>query len=424
MRLSRRHLLQSLLAGAMLGRSRPARATPGAAKRVLFVYFPDGVVGPVGDQPSEWHATATDGVITLGHHTEPLAPFVEDCVFFDRLTIGPEGGSHTEGSKKLLTARHGGWGPSIDQVLARSVGADDPWPSLYLGAQTTAHDADIDKFLSVPGEGYIAVPPEDDPRRAFEQLFGPRDQRQRRSVLDQVTADLRELRGRLGGVERARLDAHLDAVREVERRLDAIPACEATLDATGLSDDAMLTPEAFPAIYRAQTDVMVLALACGLTRVGVLQGSHHTSPLVMSRFVTPDVPDAEWLEGDQPSHDSGHYGDIRDERTVAGYAHFRATRRWWTGQLAYLLGRLRDTPEGDGTMLDHSLVVAFSEVSDSNLHSHADMPFVLAGRGGSAVSTGRVLDAEGGLHADLWIALAIALGDPLDAFGDYGTQPL
>lgn len=98
--------------------------------------------------------------------------------------------------------------------------------------------------------------------------------------------------------------------------------------------------------------------------------------------------------------------------------------RWWVSQFAYLVEQLKSRPEGDGTMLDHSLVLLCSEVSDGNTHSHQDMPFVLAGRGGGCVSTGRAMSFEGRRHGDLLAAIARAMGADVDTWGDSGSGAL
>lgn len=99
-------------------------------------------------------------------------------------------------------------------------------------------------------------------------------------------------------------------------------------------------------------------------------------------------------------------------------------RRWWVAQLAYLLDALRARPEGDGTMLDHTVVLLCSEVSDGNRHTHSDMPFVVAGRAGGAITPGRVLDVGGRRHAELLLGIAHAMGQRFDSYGDAGWEPL
>ncbi len=438
---SRRSILR-LLGGAGLALplahligSQSSRADGAVAKRAIFFTFPDGVVGPSqnGD-PSKWHATGNGSSFTLGQLQQPLAPFKDRCVFLNGLTMGPaDSGSHPGGAKKLLTATDGGMGRSIDRVLADTVGADAPFKHVYLGAHATANDASGDKYVSYVAPGQ-SVAPQDDPRAAFATLFGdalptPRDpgapiepDPRKVSVIDGVLGDMNELRAQLGEVEKSKLDLHLEALREVEKRIKNPgltgtndPSCaEPSVDATGITDGTLHDPTYFPEVLRAQIDVMVLAMACGLTRVGVIQGSQHTSELLMSRFPNTPMFDPSF---DMRSHQASHYGAAHDP-SKREYAAFVQHTTWWVSQLAYLLSELASRPEGDGTMLDHSLVFFGTEVCDGNTHLHDDMPFVLAGGGSGRIATGRVLNTGGRRHADLYIAMAQAMGHSMGSFGD------
>jgi hypothetical protein len=255
-------------------------------------------------------------------------------------------------------------------------------------------------------------------------------------VLDAALADLNDLRARAGAAERARLDLHADALREVERRVEALamtpgapgrdplpasPSCDApVLGAAELDRGRLYAPEQFPLILRLQTDVLVQAMACGLTQVGVLQASSHTSELIMSRFPGTEMFDPDF---DMRSHQASHYGPRHDlERRE--YRDYMAQRRWYVAQFAYLLEQLRARPEGDGSMLDYTLVFCGSEVSDGNTHSHDDMPFLLSGGGGGALNTGRLVDVGYARHGRLWVTLARAMGQNLDRFGDQDGGPL
>jgi hypothetical protein len=404
----------------------------GGARRLIVLYFPDGVVGPSQNgEPSEWHPTGGETSFTLPPVLSPLAPYRDACVFLRGVSMGPaDSGSHPGGAKKLLTAVDGGNGTSIDQVLASSVGAGDPFRHLYLGAMATQNGASGDKHISYVAPG-ITTPPDDDPVAAFARVFGggggggggpdPRTAR-RLSVLDAAADELELLRGRLGDTEKVKLSLHLEAVREVEQRIGGVAAgtCEDPLvDTTGLPGN-LYAPERFPQILRAQMDITVQAMACGLTRVGVIQGSHHTSELIMSRFADTPMYDPGF---DMRSHQASHYGASHDP-THREYRDYAAQRRWWVEQLAYLLGALAARPEGDGTMLDYSLVLLCTEVCDGNTHLHDDMPFVLAGGGGGAIRTGRLLDTGYRRHADLLLAIAHAMGNPLGSFGDASSGPL
>jgi hypothetical protein len=126
---------------------------------------------------------------------------------------------------------------------------------------------------------------------------------------------------------------------------------------------------------------------------------------------------------DMRSHQASHYGASHDLAKREYLAYVRQAT-WWTEQFAYLLAQLAARPEGDGTMLDYSLVLACTEVCDGNTHGHDDMPFILAGGGGGKIRTGRLLDVGYRRHGDLFVAIANAMGDPLTGFGDASSGAL
>jgi hypothetical protein len=399
-----------------------------AARRLIVFYFPDGVAGASQDgEPSLWHPTGSETGFVLPAVLAPLSPYRDRCVFFRGLSMGPtDSGSHPGGAKKLLTASDGGNAMSIDHRLASTVGAADPFRHLYLGAMANQNGASGDKHVSYVAPG-VTIAPDDDPVAAFARVFAgagdtPGDDHGRElSVLDRARTELAALRDRLGTVDRTKLDLHLEAVREVENRIASGASCtNATIDDAGITPDTLYAPERFPQILRAQTDLMVQAMACGLTRIGVIQSSHHTSELIMSRFPGTPMYDPSF---DMRSHQASHYGP-RHDPARREFRDFVAQRLWWVEQLAYLLGELAARPEDGATMLDHSLVLCCTEVCDGNTHLHDDMPFILAGGGSGTIRAGRLHDAGGRRHADLLIAIAHALGDPIASFGDSSSGPL
>ncbi|MCB9683099.1 MAG: DUF1552 domain-containing protein [Alphaproteobacteria bacterium] len=439
--MNRRDLLKAMGALALVPaalRPSAARAAEGQARRVIFFYYPDGVAGPSQNgEPSLWHPTGGETGFSLPACSEPLEAWRDHCVWFTGLSMGgTDSGSHPGGAKKLLTASDGGNGESIDQYLSRTVGANSPWRHLYLGAGANANNPSGDKHITyfAPGQ---SITPEDNPRRAFQALFGSGGavptpstgggvavDPVKRSVLDAALAELDAYRTRLGAVEQTKLSLHLDALREVERRivgsdtsdpLTPVASCDSpSLDTGGFGDGELYDPSRFPAVLRAQIDLMVLAMACGMTRVGTIQGSQHTSELIMSRFPGSEMYDPGF---DMRSHQASHYGASHDA-SHREFADYVKQRRWWASQFGYLLQRLADTPEGDGSMLDHSLVVLCTEVCDGNTHLHDNMPFLLAGSGGGSVRTGRHLDVGYRRHGDLWVSVGRAMGASLDRFGD------
>jgi hypothetical protein len=425
MKLRRRTILQGLLGtalGAML--PRPASAM-NVAKRFIVLYFPDGIPAP-GGQPSAFQPSGMSMNFSLPANLMPLAPYKNKCAFFRNLSMGPtDAGSHPGGAKKLLTAVDGGNGESIDRRLARTVGSNAPFKHIYLGAAATANNASGDKFISYPSPG-TTVPPEDDPKQAFSKLFGQSVMPMQggidpKSVVDTVLGDLGDLEAALGNEEKQKLDLHMDAMRDVEKRIGSAPSgasCTMTPQSVAtLNSSMLLDPSIFPDVLRAQMDVMVQAMACGLTQVGVIQASQHTSELIMSRF--PNTP-FYTPNYDMRSHQASHYGTTADSK----YSAYVLQRTWFVEQLAYLVKALDALPEGQGTMLDNSIVLLCSEVAEGNTHSHDDMPFVIAGKGGGTIQTGALFDYGYRRHADLLLSIAHAMGDSTSSFGDASSGTL
>lgn len=441
--ISRRRLLGALGAGALalpfyqLLRPRKSHAA-GAAKRAVFFYFPDGVVGPSQNgEASRWHCQGSEHDFSLSELLSPLAAYKDDCVFFNGLSMGAtDSGSHPGGAKKLLTAADGGNGQSIDQYLSNTVGSQAPWRHLYLGAMANQNNASGDKHITYPSPGQ-SITPEDNPRKAFDMLFGSiaggggmpsAPDPVKVSVIDGVIEDVEALRAQLGAIEKQKLDMHLESLREVEKRIKAggvvtTASCsEPSIDTSAFDDGQLYTDEKFPAILKSQIDLTVLAMACGLTRVATIQASQHTSELIMSRFPGTEMYNPNF---DMRSHQASHYGASHDFNK-AEFKAFHQQVKWWVSQFAYLLEQLKNRPEpdGSGSMLDNSVVLLCSEVCDGNTHLHDNMPFVLAGKAGGAVSTGRLLQFGYERHGKLLVSIANAMGDGLGSFGDSGQGPL
>lgn len=454
MKTTRRGILKALGAAALAlpfyelatGRGGEARAG-GVAKRVIFFYFPDGVGMPTatGDLAQSFHASGSEQSFALSKQLDPIATSIpgksykDACVFLNGVSMwGSDTGNHPAGARKLLTGKNAGDGQSIDQYLAGTAGASAPWHHLYLGAMATKDGTDSSKCIVYPDGSGNPITPIDDPRIAFQSLFGgvptpgqpstpAGPDPTKVSVIDGVLDDMARLQKKLGSVEKSKLDVHLASLREVEKRIKAPSTMTGTPSAScqnpslaAVSDADLKDESRFPEILRAQMDLMVLAMACGLTKVGTLQASHHTADLNMALFPGTDM--ASLNPNGMRSHEASHYGSSGDQKFTA----FVAQVRWWVAQYTYLLDKLASTPEpaGGGTMLDHSLVLLCTEVSDGNSHSHDDMPFVLGGGGGGAIKTGRLLQAQNKPHGDLLAAIAHAMGQPVGGFGEGSSGPL
>ena len=277
---------------------------------------------------------------------------------------------------------------SIDQVVARHIGAGDRFNSLPLGVLTDPMGATIWTRMSYGALGQF-IHPDSDPRSVYQRLFGgitrdanslERLQRRRRSVLDLVLGDLNSIRRRVGREERRKLDMHLEGIRDMERGLfqESQFRCEAPNAPAQLDKDDYAS---IPQVTRSQIDLAITALACRMTKVTSIQVSHPVSRAVYS-----------WVGNTEEHHDLSHATDAEPDRI----AEYLLAERWSTEQFRYVLERLKATPspDGPGTLFDDTLVLWAQEVGDSRSHESISVPFVLSGLGGGAFRMGRYLQYD------------------------------
>ena len=237
--------------------------------------------------------------------------------------------------------------------------------------------------------------------------------------------ELNALAQRLSGTEARKIEYHLHSLEELRQRSILLP--QRLAENTMCSDPSILLPDVsygglqlsykFPEILKAQIDIMVLAMECNLSHVGVLQCSHHTSDLMMNQFPNSIM----YAPGeDLTSHNASHYGSPADQSNMR-YVRFYQQRLWYMEQFAYLLGQLDARQEGEGTMLDNSIVLLCSEISDGNTHSFDNMPFLLAGGAGGSYQTGRLLEFDRAPHAQLHLKIAHAMGSNISSFAGHST---
>jgi hypothetical protein len=388
---------------------RPVLAGP-APKRIVFFFIPDGVIPPL------FHPTGSEFSFELSPMTKALEPVKEDLVFVSGLNMydGPFG---HDGVFKVMTANNT---LSMDTFLADKIGSSSQLSSLYLGIHSTLENGN--SYFSQL-QGNKTRTPEDNPLVAFTSAFGAPGggPSSKASVLDLATEDLATLRGKLGDTERAKLELHVEALREVEQRLTMNTAQVGACPTGGFNAEGFKVPadyngypsfvnreENFEVVGKLQMDLAVLALACDVTRVVGIQWSHPVSPSRM-----------EFTGSTQRHHDASHYGNP-DSDTAR---NFVLLQNYYSGRLRYLVDELRKRPDGDGTLLDNTLVVFFSEMGDSNIHNHDNMPFILAGRAGGALSTGRLLNYPQEAHSKLLVDIANLMDVKVDTFGYTGKGP-
>jgi hypothetical protein len=422
--LSRRNLLLSA-GGATLGlpflRSVTARADEvKPPKRLVLVYSANGTV------PSAWQPAAlrSSQDFDLGSILEPLAPFRERLVGMTgvhsqvAMDAQNRGGPHQRGIGSLFTGAMlqegefadgcgslAGWsdGPSIDQLLAQGALGDAPLRSLELGVRCL--DNDVQGRISYAGPG-APLPPLVDPRLTFGRLFnrdlGGSASRESR-VMDAVMDQWKLLRKNVGKEDAAKLDAHAALVVDLEQRLgEAVPPagqCAVPNTPAALNPDSEID---MPAVSRAQLDLVALAFSCDLTRIVSLQYSTGFNRIAMP-----------WLDQRGEGHALSHSGDSDSEAMAA----LAGRGRWHAGEIAYLAEKLSQIPEGDGSVLDSTLIVWGTEVSQGNSHALTDIPYLLLGTAQGKIRGGQWLTLAGRPSNDLLITIAHAFDLELPSIG-------
>ncbi len=440
--LRRRELLAALGGVGLLPllEARRARAAE-PPRRLIVFYTPNGTIGP------EWRPSGTEADFTFGRILAPLTPWRSKLIVLGGVDMALAeagfGSHHTRGIGGLLTGRPilmgnfrsagpptAGWasGISIDQHIARTAGAATRFRSLELGVRVI--DAEVRGRISYLGANQ-PVPPMESPYDVSDRIFAggsagaPTDpgaerlRRQRASVLDFLQQELAAVRAHVGREDRPRIDAHLESVRDIERRLQP-PAAGAPGGAACPTPSAgarmnVQAVENMPALGRLQMDLLAAALACDLTRVATLQWTHAESNQTFP-----------FLSIAGQHHTMSHAGDS----DAAAQESLTRINIFYAEQFRYLLEKLSSYREGDRTLLDNTVVFWGIEVGKGNNHAHRDLPFLLAGSAGGRFRTGRFVDylARGRAqpHNNLLVSLANALGLPDQTFGapEHCTGPL
>lgn len=400
-----------------------AQAAP-PPQRLLFYYVPNGMHMPA------FTPAATGTEYTLPPILSPLAPFKNELLILSGLTNlpgRPDGaGDHAGGTSAFLTCAKANksdsdirLGVSVDQLAAAALGAGTRFPSLQLGLDGGSSGGVCDSGYGCAYTTNISwsgprtpLPKMSDPRVVFDVLFRGEDQgqtpeqlerrrQQRKSVLDLVRSDATRLSARLGGADRRKLDEYLSAVRQVESRIEgAIPICGA---AKRPADTLR-----FDETARAMADLMVLAFSCDLSRVVSYMWGNGLSN---RSYAFVGAPGAH--------HELSHHQNNPDT-----LAKLQTINTYEMQLLAYLLDGLTKAKEAGGSLLDRTLIVLSSDVSDGNRHNHDDMPLLLVGRLGSAITPGRHLRYPGQPLSNLYLSILQAIGAPQPRFGDDSTGPL
>jgi hypothetical protein len=452
LRISRRTCLRGLgvalalpLMETMGWADQPRGAAYKPPVRLGFMYMPHGVI-----MERFWPADPKTFLTAPPPILEPLRPVLDQCLLVKGIAgvpISPLfGAPHALELSTWLTATLPDADKrdvvniaiSADQVAANFLGALTPLPSLELATMPQTHKENQEGL----NEAYYShcsfrgptqpMPAEVNPRSVLKRLFQSRDKGRAtvadtaadaldRSMLDLVLGGANDMRGKLSVADRRKLDEYLDSVRSVERRIAAIQArqLEATKSNAGLRENTRVIPDSAPIeikmpegdkrseYMRVMCDLNVLAFQTDTTRVSTYIGS------------TPNgVSYPELGFTDQHHSLTHHNNEASKVDRVTKINTFNVE------QFAYMVKRLHSLREGEGTLLDNCIMMWGSGMEDGNTHARKNLPFVIAGKGGGSLNTGRFLPGVNGNQGDLLGTLLTCAGIPLDRPIGIGTKTL
>jgi len=402
-RLARRTFLRGLGAAValpVLDAMTPAfaaatRLASNAPRRMTFVYVPNGII------MKDWTPSALGSEFEFPRILKPLEPYRQQLTVLSGLThntgraLGDGPGDHARAAASFLTGVHPKKtagadihsGISVDQIAAQKIGNATRFASLELGCEDGRLVGNCDSGYSCAYSNSISwrttstpMPPEINPRAVFERMFGdssetPEARAKRltynKSILDFVMEDTQRLKGDLGKTDRRKLDEYLDAVREIERRIE-IAEHDSTEFTPNIEKPAGV-PVEFADHVKLMFDLMTLAFQADLTRISTFMMCREGSTRTYREIGVNDAHhplthhrnNAEWIE------------------KVAKINCFHLE------QFAYFVDKLKSTRDGDGTLLDRVMVVYGSGLADGNEHTHNDLPVLVAGAGNGALRPGR-----------------------------------
>ncbi len=402
-----------------------ARA-PKTPVRLVFCYVPNGII------MNDWTPKAVGTGYEMTRVLKPLEAYRNDFMVLSGLAdhngneLGDGPGDHARAGASFLTGVHckktSGAdirsGVSVDQIAARAFASETRFASLELGCEDSRTVGNCDSGYSCAYTNSVSwrspttpMPPETNPRAVFERLFGTEDfrldaatrarrARYRKSILDMVREDTQSLVTHLGVSDRRKMDEYLTSVREIEVRIQAAESDTQTMP--GMAKPTGI-PVAFADYITLMYDLQVVAFQTDLTRVSTLmigrEGSMRTYPEI-------NISDSH-----HPLTHHRNNPEFIEKVTRINTFH--------TDLFGRFLGKLKATPEGDGTLLDHSMVVYGSGISDGNRHTHENLPILVAGRGDGQLKPGRHIAYENNTPvANLYTTLLDRAGVHPETFGD------
>ncbi|PWU09322.1 MAG: hypothetical protein C5B51_06460 [Terriglobia bacterium] len=430
--LSRRTLLRGMgvslslpLLDSMVPAQTPLAKTAANAKsRLSCIYVPHGAT------MYKWTPEAEGEGFQFTEILSPLEKFRDRINVISNLAhplaggVGSDAGAdHARSAAVFLSGSNPEkqsvhLGTTVDQVAAQHIGQDTPLPSLELSIEDVAQSC---------GSGYacaysntiswktasIPLPMENNPQVVFEKLFGDGStnedrlarKQESRSLLDSVMSQIASLQKELPPGDRTRLNEYLDDVREIERRIQSAERqSQANLQ---LPEAPVGVPESFDEHFKIMFDLQVLAFKAEITRVATMMYARDTSGAV--------YPSSGVRDG---FHVASHHSNVR-----ASMDKFALINKYHVQMFAYFLEKLRATPDGDGTLLDHSMVLYGSGMSNGNQHDHDPLPVLVVGAASGQLKGGRHLKfAPHTPMSNLLLAMLDKLGVHQTSFGDSNAR--
>ena len=416
-----------------------AREAAAGARRVRLVAMEmvHGAAGSTnfGAKRNLWSPAAVGSTFDLAPTSlASLEPYRNDLTIVSNTDvrnaeafIPPEiGGDHFRSAAVFLTQAHPHQtqgsdlhaGTSLDQIYAQKSGQDTAVPSMQLCIENVDQAGGCFYGYSCAYTDSISwasptepLPMIRDPRAVFDQLFGvgatpearARRRQRDRSILDWVTDSVGQLKGTLGPADRARLNDYLEDVREIERRIQKVEALNSSGEARELPAAPIGVPDAYDEHVRLMFDLQAVAFAADITRVFAFKLSRDVSNRVFKEAgVTTGF------------HIASHHND-RDDRIL----EFSKINKYHVSLLPYFLEKLKNTPDGEGTLLDNSLILYGSPMGNPNVHNHKRCPLFFAGHAGGRLKGQLHLKANDGTPmANAMLSALQILGVEIDSFGD------
>lgn len=400
-----------------------------APVRMACIFFPNGAI------MDRWKPTGEGRQFELNESMKPLESHKSDLLLLSGLTQhhgranGDGGGDHARNASSFLTGaqprKTSGAdievGVSVDQAVAAKVGHLTRLPSLELGIERGRNAGSCDSGYSCAYSTNVSwktpntpTSKEINPKLAFERIFGTQEaadatarrNRFRKSILDFVSDDAERLRIKLGGTDRQKLDEYFTSVREIEQRIDrANHLIPAEIPEMELPDGI---PPGLSEHIRLMYDILVLAFQTDSTRV--------------STFMVGDAGcNRAYREVDVKNghHELSHHRNDKEKME-----QIARIDKYLVGHFAYFLDRLKSVKEGEGNLLDNSMILYGSAIADANRHSHDDLPIILAGNGGGSIDSGRYLQFPNETPLNnLFLAMMDRMGAGVKELGD-STAPI